>query len=247
MTPCRLIVDAAASGAWQMAVDDVLLETAAESHAASLRFYSWSEPTLSLGYFQSIADRAKHPASRDCPLVRRQTGGGAILHDDELTYSLALPYADPLATDAAWLYNAVHEALIGVLADVAIAATLRGVSEPPGTSAEPFLCFQRATPGDVLVGSVKVCGSAQRRRRGAILQHGSLLLGRSARAPELPGIGDLADHRPDVERLRSAWAAAVAGRLNLALTAGPLSEGELAGVRSLALEKYGSNRWNRRR
>jgi lipoate-protein ligase A len=212
-----------------------------------LRFYSWSEPTLSLGYFQSLDERATHSASRDCPLVRRQTGGGAILHDDELTYSLALPHADPLAADAAWLYTAVHEALIGVLGKMEIAAQLRGAVERPITSAEPFLCFQRATPGDVLVGSVKVCGSAQRRRRGAILQHGSLVLGRSACAPELPGVVELAGRRPDVERLRSAWAEAIAGRLHLALTAGPLSEGELASVRTLALEKYGSNRWNRRR
>ena len=79
-----------------MAVDETLLFDAAENGTATLRFYSWDEPTLSLGYFQRYADREQHTASRTCAVVRRQTGGGAILHDRELTYSLALP-AQPSA------------------------------------------------------------------------------------------------------------------------------------------------------
>ena len=74
-----------------MAVDEVLLDAAAVREQLSLRFYGWSEPTLSLGYFQRVADRKQHIASRECPLVRRLSGGGAILHDDELTYSFATP------------------------------------------------------------------------------------------------------------------------------------------------------------
>ena len=74
-----------------MGVDEALLMDAVENGVATLRFYQWSEPTLSLGYFQRYADREQHTASRNCAVVRRQTGGGAILHDRELTYSLALP------------------------------------------------------------------------------------------------------------------------------------------------------------
>ena len=94
-SPCRLIDDGAAIGARQMALDEALLESAAERGSATLRFYRWSEPTLSLGYFQDYAERDSHAASRNCALVRRQTGGGAILHDRELTYSLAIPRAHP--------------------------------------------------------------------------------------------------------------------------------------------------------
>src|SRR5262245_54691837 len=83
---CRLIVDGAAGGPWNMAVDETLLESAAASGAASLRFYGWSEPTLSLGYFQRAAARQTHATSLGCPMVRRPSGGGAILHDWELTY-----------------------------------------------------------------------------------------------------------------------------------------------------------------
>ncbi|NIL97050.1 MAG: lipoate--protein ligase family protein, partial [Planctomycetales bacterium] len=68
-----------------MAVDEVLLEWSAEEGCCCWRFYGWREPTLSLGYFQQYGQRWQHAASRDCPAVRRLTGGGAILHDRELT------------------------------------------------------------------------------------------------------------------------------------------------------------------
>src|SRR5690242_18095105 len=87
----RLLIDSAVDGPRSMAIDEALLESAAGGGPLTLRFYQWSEPTLSLGYFQRYEDRSLHPASLDCPIVRRPTGGGAILHDKELTYSLALP------------------------------------------------------------------------------------------------------------------------------------------------------------
>ena len=74
-----------------MAVDEALLETAASLGVPTLRFYQWQEPTMSLGYFQEYADRLRHAASAGCPTVRRASGGGAIMHDRELTYSLAVP------------------------------------------------------------------------------------------------------------------------------------------------------------
>ncbi len=80
-----LLLDPPAPGAWNMAVDEALLEDAALERRCWLRFYRWQEPTLSLGYFQSYADRRQHPASSGCPAVRRTSGGGAILHDAEVT------------------------------------------------------------------------------------------------------------------------------------------------------------------
>ena len=96
MADVRLIIDPPSPGPWNMAVDEVLLMDAVENGNATLRFYQWSEPTLSLGYFQAFADRKQHFASRNCAIVRRQSGGGAILHDHELTYSFVLPPGDPL-------------------------------------------------------------------------------------------------------------------------------------------------------
>ena len=212
MENCRLIVDPPAAGSWNMAVDEALLAEAVAGNVATLRFYQWNEPTLSLGYFQRYDDRHQHAASSACAIVRRQSGGGAILHDRELTYSLTLPPGHPLARDATALYTAVHNAFIQALAprlaegEPAWRLRLNGKESPVAASAEPFLCFQRRACGDLLlVGeqgredvatnlapqAYKILGSAQRRHRGAILQHGSFLIARSPAAPELPGWQEL--------------------------------------------------------
>ena len=188
---CRLFIDPPAPGSWNMALDETLLESAADRGESSLRFYRWSRPTLSLGYFQPYDDRLRHEPSRNCSAVRRPSGGGAILHDREITYSLAVPPGNRLAAKHLTLYETVHAALIRALAGFAVDAQLS--PGRPGNSGEkePFLCFQRRCAGDVLLSDVKIAGSAQRRRRGAVLQHGSVLLARSAAAPELPGIAEL--------------------------------------------------------
>ncbi len=244
---CRLIVDGPSGGAWQMAVDEVLLESAAEGGPATLRFYQWSEPTLSLGYFQPYFARRKHIPSRDCPVVRRQTGGGAILHDREWTYSLVFPLAHPLAADTTRLYDAVHDALKATLAQSNIEVAVLAMPSGTRPDEQPFLCFERRARGDVVYETTKICGSAQRRRRGAVLQHGSLLLARSPHAPELPGLLELTGRRLDKEPLAELWMAQIAARLGLDLTPGKLSDLELDRVRTLTLEKYSGFGWTERR
>jgi lipoate-protein ligase A len=243
---CRLLIEGPGLGARQMAVDETLLETAAQTHLATLRFYQWSEPTLSLGYFQAIAERQQHAASQTCAVVRRQTGGGAILHDRELTYSLALPCAHPLAGDATSLYEAVHDALILVLASNGLAAR-RLATAGEVSAAPPFLCFERRSVGDVLIADVKICGSAQRRRRGAILQHGSLLLARSPFAPQLHGLDELGDNPIEPGELIDTWRRAIGQSLGLAFEAGQLSPGEIASCVRLEREKYAHVDWTARR
>jgi lipoate-protein ligase A len=194
MPRCRILLDVPRSGQWNMALDEVLLDRAATERRAHLRIYSWSEPTLSLGFFQAIDRREAHGPSIHCPLVRRPSGGGAILHDREITYALAVP--------GAWhpsqrreLYSRVHQSLAELLVGLGAAATVYAGAALGETASEPFLCFQRRTAGDVVIGGCKVIGSAQRRGKGSLLQHGSILLGRSEFAPELPGIDDLAPLR----------------------------------------------------
>src|SRR3712207_5102130 len=139
MDELRVIADSPADGAWNMAVEEGRLASAPENGPANLRFYAWSEPTLSLGYFQAACDRNKHGASLDCTLVRRASGGGAIVHDRELAYSLALPGAPA----AARLYEIVHSTLIMVLAELGVEARLfrdvNGCTNSIEPGDEPFL------------------------------------------------------------------------------------------------------------
>ena len=129
MTECRLLLDPPCPGPWNMAVDEVLLDWAAAHGGCCWRFYGWQEPTLSLGYFQAHQDRREHAASRDCPAVRRLTGGGAILHDQELTYSIVVPGGHPLAAGRDLLYQVAHTSLIAVLGDLGMVARLCGTED----------------------------------------------------------------------------------------------------------------------
>lgn len=230
MSIARLIVDPPAPGAWNMAVDEALLLSAAEHGITTLRLYQWNEPTLSLGYFQSAADRQQHVPSRDCPLVRRASGGGAIVHDRELTYSLTVAQSDTRLSAATSLYDAVHQSLLECFAEFGISASLyaRGACEPKPTNPgrEPFLCFQRRACGDIVCGGVKVVGSAQRRRRGAVLQHGSILLGRSKNAPELEGLEELTERAVTPHWITDRWPRLLALQLGAIWTAGTLTDQE---------------------
>ncbi len=254
-----------------MAVDEVLLDRAARDALCTLRLYRWKEPTLSLGYFQSLEERQRHPASLACPVVRRPSGGGAIVHDIELTYALAVPASLGWARRRDDLYRVVHQSLIHVLGAWGIPASLYGglgqaaegsmallgqrpsrLGIPERTARatcyrDPFLCFQRRAPGDVVVGDCKVAGSAQRRLAGAVLQHGSILLGRSAAAPELPGLERWMGKAVDAHRLAEAWIKVLGPALELDLRPSPLSRDEEAQVRHLAERKYGSPVWTARR
>ncbi|MFV1966566.1 MAG: biotin/lipoate A/B protein ligase family protein [Pirellulaceae bacterium] len=208
-----LIHDVPATGTWNMAMDEALVEWAGRTGGTCLRFYQWSPATLSLGYFQTITSRQSHSASRDIPLVRRASGGGAIIHDRELTYSLVFPVTHRFAPQAQSLVRRFHGSLIAVLETHGIQAGLCGSSHQLPREKEPFLCFLRRAPEDVLVSDHKVAGSAQRRHRGAVLQHGSILLDRSDFATELPGIAQAAGVDLSLAWLGSALRDELARRL----------------------------------
>jgi lipoate-protein ligase A len=245
---CRLILDEPAEGAWNMALDESLLESADRAgQGGCLRFYAWNEPTVSLGYFQNWEDRQQHAPSRRCPLVRRSTGGGAIVHDLELTYSLTIAVGARVRGDVTSYYEVLHGTLIQELALRGVAARLCRASPKRLPDQEPFLCFQRRAEGDVLIGNSKIAGSAQRRHRGALLQHGSVLLQRSAAAPELPGIAELESVVLDPKDLASCWAQRVAARLGLTLRADESSAQEMEAAKRIRSSRYAQPGWTNRR
>ena len=240
-TKCKTRIDEPADGSWNMAIDEYLLANA-EEIGPTLRFYRWSQPTLSLGYFQKYDDRQLHSASANCDCVRRHSGGGAILHDQEITYSLVMPTTDRWSRAAEQLYTLVHEALIRAYSHFGATCKL---SEQ--VIKEPFLCFQRRSVGDILLDDHKVTGSAQRRHKGAILQHGSILISRSPKAPELAGLTELTGSRWSHSALIEACLHEMAIILKLDLKDQESANLPRENVKTIQESKFGSDKWTNRR
>ncbi len=245
MDSFRLIDDPPLPGPFNMAVDQVLLEECGASGQATLRLYRWQPATLSLGYFQPLSARADHLPSLDLDVVRRATGGGAIVHDRELTYSLVVPLNDRWSVRHSELYDLVHEAIIECLGEWGAACTAwceDGSSQvAPGPKA--FLCFQRRSPGDLVLDGFKVCGSAQRRDRRALLQHGSILLRQSSHAPELPGVADLCATPIDERQLGLAFVEGIARRLGKLPEAVTRSDMEAPRENDWVKKRFGHPAW----
>jgi len=256
--------DPPADGPSNMAADELLAEEAAARGTCCLRFYGWTPTTVSLGGFQRGADAAAEPAIRGVPIVRRPSGGGAIVHGSDLTYAAAVPKGHPCGAGPEAFYDAVHGALCKALAEFGIAAALW---RPPiaahatgDRDAGSFFCFSRRSPGDVCMGVAesadgrghKILGSAQRRLAATVLQHGSLLLRHNERvsgAASHPGLADLApDGLPAdaVPALAGRWLEFVAAGLGLRLArqAGRFRDERVVAERS---GRFSDPRWNHRR
>jgi lipoate-protein ligase A len=197
------LLDQPRSGVENMALDQRMLEFAASEQVPLLRVYRWSEPTLSLGYFQKFEERGSHAASSRLPIVRRATGGGAIVHHHDWTYCVALPDRLTFSQQASSsigaspaLYGCLHDCVVAWLVEEGFPAhkwnQACATAPDQADRGKSFLCFERRSCGDVVVQDSKIMGSAQRRMQGAMLQHGSLLLASSPHAPSLLGLHDLA-------------------------------------------------------
>ena len=176
----RLILSPAASGPTNMAVDEALLESVATGASpTTLRLYDWSPPCLSLGYAQEVEDVDEgRLRGRDWDWVRRPTGGRAILHADEITYAVIGPDSDPrFAGGILECYKRLSSALAAALVRLGVQGlTTAGSVRQADRNSDP-ICFENPGPFEITVAGRKLIGSAQVRRRSAILQHGSLPLG----------------------------------------------------------------------
>jgi lipoate-protein ligase A len=171
-----------APGAFNMALDEELMSCARDSGAWILRVYGWSTPTLSLGRNQ--AARGGYDlwrlAESGIDIVRRPTGGRAILHNREITYAVAAPV--DAAGDLHESYGRINRLLVAALSTLGVkGAAVIGESIRPerfAESAPPGLvpCFDHPSMGEITVGGRKIVGSAQWRSDGALLQHGSILV-----------------------------------------------------------------------
>lgn len=240
---CRLLPLATADGAHNMAADEVLLEQACAGTAA-LRLYCWAEPTVSLGYFQAMQARDQDQRLAKVPCVRRPTGGGAIVHHFELTYALALPPGRAWHQGEPWMKR-MHGIVAVGLGNLGVAAQL--CSCPSATPAGSILCFQDVQPCDVVLHDAKIVGSAQRRRRGALLQHGSILLTTSPFAPLLPGIRELSGVSLSAPVVYEAVVDAFRQQTGWQLIHDEWSDDAKRRIRDLAVSRYAQDSWNRKR
>ncbi|MFN2297322.1 MAG: biotin/lipoate A/B protein ligase family protein [Anaerolineales bacterium] len=259
----RLILDDPCGGARNMAVDEALLEeTAAGRSPPTLRLYAWNPPTLSLGFAQQAADADRKALRRlGWGLVRRPTGGRAILHTDELTYAIAGPESHPLLRGG--VLESYRRLSLGLLAGlkllgVAARADSGGRSRRAGNP----VCFEVSSKYEISVDWRKLVGSAQARRLGGVLQHGALpLCGDLARILQV-----LANPDSTAERIRrravtladllgrevpwteaaEAVARGFAETFEIQMQRGELTEQEKTRTGELARRKYGSEEWTGR-
>lgn len=237
----RLLPFVTAAGAWQMAADEVMLEAAAG--AASFRTYAWSTATLSLGYFQPAATCRADPLLASLPYVRRASGGAALVHDREVTYSLAVPPGAPWQSRSESWPRRMHSILRDVFASFGVEAQL----SPGETKHGSALCFQHQTPDDLLVNGAKIVGSAQRKMRGALVQHGGILLAQSPHTPALPGVAELTGIVISPPNLCAALVEHLARHTGWRLEPTEWTVEDRRRIEQLAAEKYGDAAWNDKR
>ena len=161
-------------GAWNMAIDQAMLERAGRAGERRLRLYRWAPHCLSLGRHEQAVRRYDRSriAERGLDVVRRPTGGRAVWHAGELTYAVAMPAAETPGVRAPYLE--IHRMLLEGFRRLGIDATMAPDCAVPAL--DSGACFTRAVGGEILVGGRKVVGSAQVREGGGLLQHGSILL-----------------------------------------------------------------------
>lgn len=210
--------DDPADACTNMAADELLAAEAERSGGLVVRVYGWLPASVSLGAFQEIAAARGLAAIAGVPLVRRPSGGGALVHGTDLTYAAAVPRNHAWSRTPHDLYDAFHAALVEELRGRGVAARRHEPGDRDTDRSERFLCFDRRSAGDVVVAvpggtattdDPKLMGSAQRRLQAAILQHGSLLLRAN------PAVGPAARHAglldihpaacPDIRAFAMAW------------------------------------------
>jgi lipoate-protein ligase A len=177
LTPWRLLPSPPASGASNMALDQTILESAAAGDCVpSLRFLRWSPPVLSIGRFQPLDDIYRPAcAAEGIEVVRRPTGGKSILHLDDFTYSIVIPRGIALPDSVVDAYRFICRGILRALEHLGLDAAIQPRDSMDYRQAGGA-CFAASTQADLEYDGHKLCGSAQVRRGGALLQHGSILL-----------------------------------------------------------------------
>lgn len=271
----RVIFDSAHSAAANMAIDEAIVEChSAGMVPPTLRFYTWRPAALSIGYFQKIKAEVNIAACRSqgIDIVRRISGGRAVFHDQELTYSVVvredLPVLPPtLLGSYRYLSRGLLAGLnkIGVAAEMTLPGAAFGQSKPlPKNGA----CFDAPSFYEITVNHKKLIGSAQLRKNGTLLQHGSILLTFSAEQvasllnfasaeerewcqavlqAKATSLNSELGYIPDVSELARTLANEFGHTLELEMVPANLTEQEIKRAAVLEQEKFAADSWTYRR
>ncbi len=264
----RLLITPPANGAWNMAVDEAILKEITRREALpTLRLYAWEPACLSLGYAQPSSDvDFDRLNARGWHVVRRPTGGRAILHTDEITYAVIAPHSEPrMAGGVLESYQVISSALLRALNNLGLPA--QSTSHPQAQSGyDPCdpICFEVPSNFEITVHGKKLIGSAQARKKEGVIQHGTLpLYGDLARISQVLVFQDEAERLRAGERLlsRANTVESALGRviswvriaqafidgfkeaLNLNFIPANLSMDETKLTEQLVSEKYANDEW----
>ncbi len=276
MTQFRLNDSGRETGFWNMAVDEAIMEAvAAGLQPPTLRLYGWEPPAVSLGYHQALDGGISREAVRErgYDIVRRPTGGRAILHADELTYSFCIRQ-DEIAGGHSVMesYREISRGIIEGLrilgAQVSLGAEQDATPEVERAAADSDaarpICFAKTARCDLQAAGRKVVGSAQVRRHGGILQHGSIpitidledqvavmpgsddRIARQVLAGAAMSVTDLLGRVVTYEEISEAMVRGFAEVFEVELVPGDLSPDEQRRARQLHDERYATAEWNER-
>jgi lipoyl(octanoyl) transferase len=265
----RLIISGDNNGAMNMALDEALLiETSTKRSLPTLRLYGWNPPTLSLGFAQPVSDVLLEKLNEfGWDLVRRPTGGRAILHTDEITYSVTAPQDNQVVAGSLLeSYRRISMALVSALdlLEVNALADMEYAQFGKPDRSNP-VCFEVPSNYEITVQGKKLIGSAQARKSGGVLQHGSLPLkgdlSRIIQVLKYNSIKEidtakekLLDHATNLESILGVevtWlqaaksiSEAFASVLNVSLIQDNFSKNEMMVAQDLVKNKYASREWN---
>ncbi len=212
-----------------MAIDEAISEAVREKLSPpTLRLYQWVKPSITIGYFQKASDiNLEYCKKKSYPIIRRLTGGMAILHDSELTYSFSSRNdSEPFRNSLIENYLSLSSALASALTLINIDAQITLIKNR--RERNPF-CFKISSYGEITVNGKKIIGSAQKRYKNGFLQQGSIMVDFDA---------------VSIKELRKALKKAFEKTFNIKfISAGP-TEFELDLAEQLKNEKYSAEKWN---
>lgn len=267
MATWRVLFTPPSNGAWNMAIDDTILEHIHQGKSLpTLRLYAWDPPCLSLGHAQPFSDLdLERLQAHGWDVVRRVTGGRAILHTDELTYSVSGPEENPiLAGGVLESYSRLAQALLFAVQSLKVPVEMK-VHEDGLTQKNFYpICFEVPSTYEIIVNGKKLIGSAQARKKEGVLQHGSLpltgdltricdaliftdesarqnakerLLARATTVESVLGVA------PSWETAAQAFVRGFEAKLGIQFERGELSRSEIQRTEELVKEKYAHPRW----